>query len=195
MFDYERFKILSRGEDTPQNAEEQSWLDNSRKSSQKAAEKMIEMDKLERKNREKAYHEYYALIKSSFPKDFFCKNPMAVEEYYRYTKSLFPKITTKAKFILNTPILRKKYNIPPKSISYDESGSFVWLYQELEINSLSKKLKSDIKKASVDFEKYKTPEFIEKANKIQVKYDIHLDYVFDVYFWCTDYAEYRDYKA
>ena len=196
MFDYERFKVLSRGEDTPQNAEEQSWLDNSKRNSEKAAQIAIAEEKQDMENREKAYNEFYSLLKSTFPKDYFCKRPMSEIAFYTYQQALSIKIMPKVHFILNNPFLRKKYGIPPKNVNLHEHGYIMGLFEMFQIKDFNKKFKANFETLAADYEKYATPEFIQKAEDIESKYKVFIDYRgFDLELWCTDYAKYKDFKA
>ena len=157
---------------------------------------MLANDQRIRENTEQAYKEFYSLLKSTFPNDFFCKHPMSEIAYYTYTQTLALKIMPKVHFILNNPFLRKKYGIPPKNVNLHDHGYIMGLWEMFQIKALNKKFKTSIETLANDYEKYATPEFKQKASEIELKYGVFLDYRgFDIALWCTDYAEYRDYKA
>ena len=87
MFDIERFRVLLRGDDEPKNDEERQWLINYKENERLSAIKRQEEEEQSLKNHYNAYREYYALIKSTFPKSFFYKNPISDEEYEAFEEN------------------------------------------------------------------------------------------------------------
>lgn len=195
MLSDERFNALLSG-DKPKDNFEKEWLKNYREKQASSISKMLANDQRIRENTEQAYKEFYSLLKSTFPKDFFCKHPMSEIAYYTYTQTLALKIMPKVHFILNNPFLRKKYGIPPKNVNLHEHGYIMGLAEMFQIKDFNKKFKANFETLAADYEKYATPEFIQKAEDIESKYKVFIDYRgFDLELWCTDYAKYKDFKA
>lgn len=191
----ERFNALLSG-DKPKDVFEKEWLKNYREKQASSISKMLANDQRIRENTEQAYKEFYSLLKSTFPKDFFCKHPMSEIAYYTYTQALSIKIMPKVHFILNNPFLRKKYGIPPKNVNLHDHGYIMGLFEMFQIKDFNKKFKANFETLAADYEKYTTPEFIQKAEDIESKYKVFIDYRgFDLELWCTDYAKYKDFKA
>lgn len=196
MFDYERFKILSRGEDTPQNAEEQSWLDNSRKNSQKAIENMIKKDSLERENREKAYHEFYNLIKSFLPKDFFCKKPVTLEEFKVIETKAQEIAWKKTQEVMKSRLLQIRYGILDPIRQDVEAQAQNAIFDEFTNREICKNFGVSYKNLHSKYTKYNNKEFRDKMDKIYSKYNgCGPREWFNMELWCTDYIKFRDYKA
>lgn len=194
MLSEERFNALLSG-NKPQNEFEKEWIKNYNETWNNAIEESLEKDKEYSIRKEKAYHEFYDLIKSSFPKEFFCKNPMKEKSYYLYQQTLSLKIMPKVKLILSNSLLRKKYNIPEKNPNFQDHGYISSLAEKFWIKELNKKFEINLEEKNREFERYANKEFITKAKEIENKYNVRLTYWFDINLWCTDYEEYREYKA
>ena len=195
MFDLERFRILLRGEDTPKNAEEQSWLNNYYENQRLSAIKRVEEERQYRINKEKAYHEFYDLIKSSFPQDTFIKKPITQDQYWELYKEASKIAGEKTKAAQKSRLLQIRYGILEVPRSDVEAQVFNSLFRQLTNETICKKLGASHFLLWHKYQKLCSKDFENKVRAIEKKYKVKLYCGFNVEDWCTDYTEYRDYKA
>lgn len=192
MFDIERFRVLLRGDDEPQNDEEKQWLINYRENERLSAIKRQEEEEQYFKNHYNAYREYYALIKSTFPKSFFYKHPISSDEYKKVQQYCFDTYGDRILRICESPILRTLNGLPPMHPSGDDYGAINFLEERYFYRELEKRYKINLRSLSIQFEKYKTPEFMEKLEVIKTKYDERLLWSsFNEYDYLTDWQDYN----
>ena len=192
MFDIERFRVLLRGDDEPQNDEERQWLINYRENQRLSAIKRQEEEEQYLKNHYNAYREYYALIKSTFPKSFFYKHPISSDEYKKVQQYCFDTYGDRIFKICESPILRTLNGLYPKHPSGNDYGAIHFLEQRYFYRELEKRYKINLRSLSIQFEKYKTPEFMEKLEAIKTKYDERLLWSsFNAYDYLTDWQRYN----
>ena len=170
MLSDERYKALLRG-DKPQNEMEAKWLKSFKEEESAFLEEMIERDKENLEKKEQAYREYYKLIKETFPKNFFYKNPITDKEYKVFKENCFKIHGMKIELILSNPWLRKLNKIPDRNPSCDDYGYRSFLEEYYFQKEINKKYKIDVSKITLDYEKYKTSKFIKKLKEIEEKYN------------------------
>ena len=191
MFDIERFRVLLRGDDEPQNDEERQWLINYRENQRLSAIKRQEEEEQYLKNHYNAYREYYALIKSTFPKSFFYKHPISSDEYKKVQEYCFDTYGGKIFRILESPLLRAIHLLPQKHPSGDDYGPTLFLEEHYFYREWEKRYKINLRSLSIQFEKYKTPEFME-LEAIKTKYNERLLWsIFNEYDYLTDWQDYN----
>ncbi len=193
MLDIERFRVLLRGDDEPQNDEERQWLINYMENERLSAIKRQEEEEHYFKNHCNAYREYYALIKFTFPESFFYKHPISGEEYDAVQEYCFDTYGDRIFRICESPILRTLNGILyPKHLSGDDYGAIHFLEERYFYRELEKRYKINLRSLSIQFEKYKTPEFMEKLEAIKTKYDERLLWSsFNEYDYLTDWQRYN----
>ena len=192
MFDIERFRVLLRSDDEPQNDEERQWLINYKENERISAIKRQEEEEQYLKNHYNAYREYYALIKSTFPKSFFYKHPINSDEYKKVQQYCFDTYGDRILKICESPILRTLNGLPPKHPSGEDYGAIHFLEERYFYRELEKRYKINLRFLSIRFEKYKTPEFMEKLEAIKTKYDERLLWSsFNEYDYLTDWQDYN----
>ncbi len=186
----ERFDALLDG-DEPRDEIERQWITNYRAEQEKRRKERELEDQKRLQERQQAYREYYALIKSTFPKSFFYKNPISDEEYEAFEESYFNKYESKITLILNIPLIRALYRIPSKHPSGDDYSQIRFLEDKFMFNEIKKKYGIDFFSKNKEYNKYMTKEFREKAEKISKKYKTYIVYTFDIYDYLTDWQRYN----
>ena len=187
----ERFDALLSG-DKPQNEMEAKWLKSFEEEEAAHLKKMVERDQKRLQEIEQAYREYYALIKSTFPKSFFYKHPISSDEYKKVQQYCFDTYGDRILKICESPILRTLNGLPPMHPSGDDYGAIHFLEERYFYRELEKRYKINLRFLSIRFEKYKTPEFMEKLEAIKTKYDERLLWsIFNEYDYLTDWQDYN----
>ena len=190
MISRKRFGELLDGA-TPQNQDERDLITNYRaQQEERRKEREIE-DQRRFQEKQQAYCEYYTLIKSTFPKSFFCKNPISEDEYKSLKTYCFDKYGDKITAILESPVQRTMYLIPPKHPSGDDYSYIRYLEDKFLLKEIKKRYGVDITLKSLEFKKYATSEFIEKTRAINKKYNAIISTSFSAYDYLTDYERYN----
>ena len=191
MFDIERFRVLLKGDDVPKSQEEQQWLDNYRENQCLSAKKRQEEQEQYYRDRDNAYREVYALIKSSIPSSFFVKKPISSDEYNLFVEKIESNLTKKIFFILSNSITRALYKLPQKLPYGDDYGPALFLEEKFLYAELSKKYGYDFEKLYQQYESFLTDDFVSKIDKIRDKYKVYIDYSFSPYWYLTDWQDYN----
>jgi len=190
----ERYDALLSGE-PPLNEDEAIWLKNYKEKQHQEYLKMQAREHQYRNNKEKAYHEFYNLIKSTFPKDAFIKKPLTNAEYdalYNESSIIADK---KVKAIQKSRLLQIRYGIFEVPRSDVEAQVYNSLYRDLINITICKKLGYSYFLLWNKYNKLFNKDFNSKISILEQKYNVHIHKMFDIEYWCTDYVEYRDYKA
>lgn len=196
MFDYERFQILLRGDDSPQNDEEQSWLDNYNKQSRESLKIFQEKERQQRLNQEMAYKEFIALFDSTCPENLRCKNPVSLEELDKIQKSLHNKVDKRVQRKMHSPEYMIRFLFHPQIGDHIKAMMQNGLYNCYMDEETCKYFNVSYESVRKQYESYMTKGMKSKYESIEKKYGVHLMYgLFNVDYWCTDYARYREYKA
>ena len=187
----ERFDALLDG-DEPRDEIERQWITNYRANQEKRRKERELEDQKRLQERQQAYREYYALIKSTFPKSFFYKHPISSDEYKKVQQYCFDTYGDRILKICESPILRTLNGLPPKHPSGEDYGAIHFLEERYFYRELEKRYKINLRFLSIRFEKYKTPEFMEKLEAIKTKYDERLLWsIFNEYDYLTDWQDYN----
>lgn len=193
MFDIDRFKELLSG-DEPKTEEEKSWIDNYRLSQSQTHIYVREQEEQEFQNYKIAYHEFYNLIKSSVPRDFFIKKPMSIAEFESVKKSILEVAYKRTEDVMNNKLLQIKYGIYPirSDVSTQIHNGLFNFFTSVEI---CKKIGVSYNKLYSEYEKYNTKDLQQKIDEIRDKYKVGgIGFNFNIKYWCTDYEEFRNYK-
>ena len=190
MLSDERFSALLRGEE-PINEDEVIWLKNYRERQHKAFLEMQAREEAELKQKLEAYRAFYQLVRETFPKNYFCKNPIPEDEYKVLKNYCFDKYGDKITAILESPVQRTIYLIPPKHPSGDDYSYVRYLEDKFLLREIKKRYGVDITLKSLEFKKYATSEFIEKTRAINKKYNAIISTSFSAYDYLTDYERYN----
>lgn len=192
MFDIERFQVLVRGDDVPQNDEEQSWIDNFNRNSKNSLKESLDNRNDYHNRKIQASKELYLLLKDSFPDDFFCQKPYSVDEVEKVEDVCYEKAQAKYAKILKNPLLRIQYGVKISHVmpeEYNYHKIVPLLFNDL----FSKHYNVDMDEMICLYKKYATLEFLQKAENIETKYDVKLDYHnFNLFKWLTDYYEFKE---
>ena len=190
MLSDERYKALLRG-DKPQNEMEAKWLKSFEEEEAAYLAQMTARDQQRLLEKNCAYRDYYALIKSTFPKSFFYKHPISSDEYKKVQQYCFDTYGNRIFRICESHILRTLNGLPPKHPSGDDYGAIHFLEQRYFYRELEKMYKINLRSLSIQFEKYKTPEFME-LEAIKTKYNERLLWsIFNEYDYLTDWQDYN----
>ena len=194
-FNIERFKELLKG-DKPKNSIEQQWIDNYRRKQQLFDIQRIENERIISQNTEKSYHEFYNLIKSFLPKDFFCKKPVTLEEF-KIIKTKAQEIAwEKTQKVMKSRLLQIRYGILDPIRKDVEAQAQNAIFDEFTNREICKNFGVSYKNLHSKYTKYNNKEFRDKMNKIYSKYNgCGPREWFNMELWCTDYIKFRDYKA
>ena len=115
-----------------------------------------------------------------------------MDEYKKVQQYCFDTYGDRIFRICESPILRTLNGLPPKHPSGDDYGAIHFLEERYFYRELEKRYKINLKVLSIQFEKYKTPEFMEKLEAIKTKYDERLLWSsFNEYDYLTDWQDYN----
>lgn len=194
MFDLERFRILLRGEDSPKNTEEQSWLDNYYKNQRLSGIKYEEREHQIHQNIKNAYSEYIEVLSKIIPQDFFCKNPISIDEYISLKDAFKKKVSFKVKLYMHSPM---HFLQNPRHSDHMNAYISNCLFNEYSDEEICKYFGISYNTMATKYKSYITDDAKVEIEAIHTKYGIPYfgGLEFNLKDWCTDYAEYRDYKA